>query len=748
MSRVKRSLALLLCVALVAGAFTACGKKKKDDGDDSKKTTSETVSEESEVSEGDTADTDTSVASDVKYMTRPSLGVDAENKLYDASLVPDVADYTIESDLSNIINNQWCEEWNDEYKRKLVENGFVVGSASGMEFFETYEFNAYSQDPNFVTVDSMMHTYHLYFAHLLKNTEKQFLSDALKSLSKKMYEASIKQYDECKGSDWEYAAGRNVAYFGVACNLIGESVDVPDYAYDLVDEELAKIMNLNDIFESCITLNNEDYSQYNPRGYYKGDDQLEKYFRTMMWYGRITFTAENDDHNKSAILMTVALDNEAAKEWEAIYGVTSFFAGASDDYGYCEYLPIIKNAYGKVPDCKDMIDDAKAYASFTALIDKLDPPQIQSIPVYEDEENVIPGFRLMGQRFTIDGNIMQNLIYRAVDKNENNEQRMLPSVLDVPAALGSEKAEEIALSEGAERFPDYVKNLDKLRKDISSADDNIWTSSLYAGWLNTLTPLLNEKGAGYPKFMQSDEWTKKTIETFAGSYTELKHDTVLYAKQPMAEMGGGELLPVDDRGYVEPEPLVFARFSTLAQKTAEGLKKYGMISKEDIEELGLLAELSNRLLVISQKELRNELPTDKEFELIKNYGGSIEHFWYLCMKDQSENEYFTSEEFPAALVTDVATDPNGSVLEAGTGNPCEIAVVVPVEGILRIAYGSVYNFYEFEWPLSDRLTDQEWREKVGAAPGAGYLYEKDDSIVKPEWTTSYRAEKYVYENLW
>ena len=50
--------------------------------------------------------------------------------------------------------------------------------------------------------------------------------------------------------------------------------------------------------------------------------------------------------------------------------------------------------------------------------------------------------------------------------------------------------------------------------------------------------------------MTNDEWQKKSLESYLGSYTELKHDTVLYAKQVMAEMGGGDDTVYDDRGYV------------------------------------------------------------------------------------------------------------------------------------------------------------------------------------------------------
>ena len=116
--------------------------------------------------------------------------------------------------------------------------------------------------------------------------------------------------------------------------------------------------------------------------------------------------------------------------------------------------------------------------------------------------------------------------------------------------------------------------MEKLRAGFAQENTTLWSASLYAGWLHTLRPLLNVKGEGYPMFMQNEEWLKKDLECFAGSYAELKHDTVLYAKQVYAEMGGGGTIEEpDDRGYVEPEPLVYERFAALASQTAQGLKK-------------------------------------------------------------------------------------------------------------------------------------------------------------------------------
>lgn len=736
---------MLLCLSMTAGLMAGCGHKA-DKAEQPTKNDQEAITETSDIE--DKASTETKVV-DAEALERPSLGSGIENSLYEEDLKPSVPEYSVDASFSNVINAQEFvlgEYVSEAYREKLAKNLFVVGGEMGNEFWEQYESNAYTQTPNFVTVDSLMHTYHLYFAHLLKSIEKTSLSDKVQTISSSMLEKSMEQYDALKGTEWEDAATRNVAYFAVACRLCEAESTVPDYVTDIVDAETEKIMSADGIYDSAIIEDYmEDYSQYKPRGYYEGDKQLENYFRTMMWFGRITFMASDESTTRSAVLMSIALKESALTDWESVYAVTSFFAGASDDFGYCEYMPVIEAAYSESPTADVLVGNESAWKSLNEKISEMDPPRIQSIPVYDDEENVIPGFRLMGQRFTIDGNIMQNLIYRAVEENDKSERRMLPTVLDVPAALGSEKAKEIALDNGAKAFPDYETNLQKLRDDIATSPDSIWNSSLYAGWLNTLRPLLLEKGQGYPAFMQNSEWTKKTLETFAGSYAELKHDTVLYSKQPMAEMGGGDMDPVDDRGYVEPEPLVYARFSNLAKTTAEGLKKYGMISSEDEDNLGLLRELSDKLLVIAQKELKNELPSDEEFELIKNYGGNIEHFWYDATKDESDSEYFTSDEFPSAIIVDVATDPNGAVLEAGTGRPREMAVVVPVDGILRIATGSVYDYYEFEWPLSDRLTDAKWRRMVGAESGAGYLYEKDDSIVNPDWTTSYREDKWHWE---
>lgn len=733
-NKTRQIVALLVTAAMLTG----CGAVQNQDVvSEQTKTQEETQTESVEEiqSKADTA-TEYSVIGQ-----RPRLiSTTADSS---ENISPAADSYTLEKDLSNV-DNLWQFYLDDKMTELLAKNGFVVREEAGREFFDLYERNRYNMIPNFVTVDSLMHTYHVYFAYLLKNIEKEYLADQVRQLGIKMLEDSKEQYVQLKGSEWESAVVRNVAFFTVGAKLLDDTVQIEDYVSDIVESELSRIETAQGIMISGITDDEEDYSQYKPRGYYEGDSDLEAYFKAMMWYGRMHFKQEKEDLDRSALLITKALDSdsEAYELWQSVYSVTSFFAGASDDNGVCEYAPLIRAAYGENAKVTDLIGNGDAFLDYRTNTAALPVPQTNSIPIEDGEENVIPGFRFMGQRFSIDAMVMQKLIYSNVQSNSAGEKRMLPDVLDVPAALGSDVALNLLKENGVEDYPGYMENMVKLRGGINEADDSLWNASLYASWIQTLRPLLEKKGEGYPMFMQNEEWAKKNLECFAGSYTELKHDTVLYSKQVMAEMGGGMEEEPDDRGYVEPEPVVYERFASLAEQTAQGLKKYQMLSDADENNLVKLEELALRLQTISNKELQNETLTDEEYDLIRTYGGNIEHFWYDAMRANANYDNIFSEEYPAALVVDIATDPNGSVLEAATGDPSQIIVAVQVDGKIKLASGSVYTFYQFEQPLNDRLTDTQWRVMMGIEANDDMEYQKTTDIKQPAWTDSYR---YHYE---
>lgn len=650
---------------------------------------------------------------------RPSLLQSIADRAYNP-VSPAVEPYTVADDFSNVINMD-AFYLNDAQLDCLRRNGFLIMRETGREFFEVFEQNRYNLVPNFVTVDAMTHTYHLYFAFLLRNTERGYLSQMVRNLAGLLLQASEAQLEVLRGTEWEQAARRNAGFFAVASQLMGADDPVPPEVQEQVQAELDLVMGAGGIAASPLFGGDEDYSQYAPRGYYEGNPDLEAYFRAMMWYGRRNFTQKDEGLDRGALLITLALaqNPEALDLWSAVYTVTSFFSGASDDNGYYEYRALLDEAYGGVPQTADLAANTAAWDVFHRLTAELPAPRINSIPVVDvgtevDHLDEGKGFRVMGQRFSLDESIFTQLTYNRVAENPAGDKRLLPNGLDVPAAFGSDAALSLLEGLGVTAYAGYPEQMEALRAQVADAPANTWLASLYSQWLLMLRPLALARGEGYPPFMQGDAWARKDLQSFLGSFAELKHDTILYAKQMMAEGGGAGVEARDDRGYVEPEPEVFARLASLVEATAAGLTGYGLLGETDAQNLGILQELATRLEAIARKELANELPTDDEFELIRSFGVQIEHFWQEVHKDEvPEGEYLTTFEFPSAIVADVASDPNGQVLEVGTGEVSTIYAVVPVEGSLRLASGSVYSYYEFPWPLGDRLTDAAWLRLLG-----------------------------------
>ncbi len=683
-------------------------------------------------SEQPTADLQTETAAFAAYREVP------------VDIKPTIPAYRVADDLSNVTNKDRFL-FSSEAQSLLSKNGFVVVPNQMSEFFGEYESNRYDFIPSFVTTDAMLHNYHLYFDYLLRMLEKDRLRSELDALTKSMLAKSQAQYQSLKGTDWESAARRNVAFFAVASRLLDPKAEVPSFVGKDTERELklisehqeiapSPIMNMGNDGAGPTEVFNEDYTQYIPRGHYAKSDDLKTYFQAMMWYGRMNFRASNRDETKSAALITLLLSTRKDYDnWNRIYEPTNFFVGKSDDLGFAQYYQLIKDTYGGIPSMDELTGSAEKWKTFCSGIEKLDPPAINSIPIYNadiqpDRVKAIKGFRFMGQRFTLDAAVFQRLIYREVGENDRKERRMLPKGLDIPAAMGSAEAYAILEDMGETKYKNYPENMEKLRNYIAGLDAATRTQNLYWSWLYALSPLTEPKGEGYPSFMQNQAWTRKQLEAYLGSWTELKHDTILYAKQVYAEMGGG-MEELDDRGYVEPNPAVYARLAALTRMTVDGLQSRGMLEQSTAASLGELEQLSLKLKVISEKELAQQPLSDEEYELIRSFGGQLEHFWLETLKDEGVEDSSAAVENPAALIADVATDPNGQVLEEATGYVSDIYAVVPVDGKLRIAKGAVYSYYEFPWPMNDRLTDEKWRETLDG----GQVPEQ------PAWTKAYTA---------
>ena len=646
--------------------------------------------------------------------------------------------YTLPLNSSQVVNLDRFD-LTDSQVEILLNNGFVVQPPSEdpnrmyREFYQVYESIRYDEVPVFVTTDAIFHVYHLIFDKMLRDLERVFFIDTLKELTTAMISESVSQYEALKGSDMEMAALRNVAFFSVPALILELPVQIPAEAMTLAEQELELIeagggVAVSPIWETggqgSDDILIEDYSQYIPRGHYTRDDALKTYFKAMMWYGRMTFRLKDPIETQRALLVVQAMRNAptasgkpALELWQNIYDPTVFIVGKADDLSIYEYGNLSDTIFGSDPDLKSFADPALAEA-FIQAAKQLPPPQINSMWVYiwQDRDEATQGFRFMGQRFTLDQYVFGEVMWRKVGTLDN--PRDLPKSLDFLAAQGSEEAYNLLVEMGENEFENYDAQLAKVKEEVAGFGLDTWTQNLYWSWLYSLQPIFEPKGEQFPPFMRNQAWLRKDMQTALSSWTELKHDTILYAKQVMAEMGGGGA-DKPPRGYVEPNPEAYARLLALAEMTRSGLESRAILDDVTRGNLDNLIEELVFLLEVSQNELNGIELTEEQYWRIQYFGGWLESMT-IAASDPADPVMGGGDlsDQKSALVADVATG-IGRVLEEGVGYPTMIYVVHP-ESPYEVTVGAVYTYYEFTVPPDQRLTDEAWQEmlETGKTPDA------------------------------
>ncbi len=638
---------------------------------------------------------------------------------------------------------------NQQQLALLAQNGFVVVPGNVAQFDDVYRNRTWSHDEgkgDFITTDALLHSLFLTYQNALMFLEINTFYGRVSTFVAGGYQAAEAQYNDAVGTPLEVPARNAAVYYAVALLLLadGESFYTVGYdqtpgfqAGDLIPSQVLAQANpaLLQLAQPMVDMARaaegrlqvpvledyeEDFSQYKPRSYYAGNPLLEAYFRSMMWLGRITFRAKSNTDTLAGLLAMRALVNApgAYDAWTEVADTLTFLVGPTDDYSPVDYLPLAEQVFGTGLPLAALADSGKL-VDFLAGVAALPGPRINSIPLLvgmeaDQVDAFTRGFRLFGQRFTLDGYIMQQLIYPEVGSAQ--QSRALPLGLDITAALGSDMAYTLADEAGATAYANYTDHMAALRGEVTGMDGDAWLQNLYGGWLWALQPLLVRDPALVPPMMQTDAWLRKDIHTTLGSWTELKHATLLYAEQPMGGMGGGGMQPpVISTGIVEPNPLVFARISIVATTLDRGLEARGLYRTDTGGGLGAvrtalndLALLSAKLAEIARKEVAGEpVSYDELYWMQENFADQL---WYIRF---GLEEWITNPPKTVALVADVASNAAaGSVLEEAIGPVDYIYVVANGPNGLHLTRGAVYSYYEFVNPIDQRLTDDEWRSQL------------------------------------
>lgn len=664
---------------------------------------------------------------------------------FEESFTPNAPEYTVYSGLSNIENLGLFPTIPADVQAMIATNGFAVIPQN--EFKQIHEILEHNDDnfiPSFVSSDAVLHAYHVLYDLALREVEVYSFWDLLGNLTESMLDYSFDQYGVAPEGRWKDAALRNLMFFTVALSLIDNEtvipVEFPAGVETAVNEVLQLIDDHSQMTDGWFMGYMEDFTQFVPRGHYTRSALLGQYFKAMMWYGRVSFRLQPEappesnekgmENTAQAILMSLALTEEVTGlsgspsglvVWDAIYEPTAFFVGAADDLVPAEYLGLIQSIYGSEVEVSDLDDELLLEQFIDEALD-LREPLILGHPLDDTENlNQTMGLRFMGQRFIPDSYILGQLVYKNVGTIAN--PRLMPMGLDVMAAFGSKRAWE--LLDGEKDYLNYVSQMEMLWDNIGNMTTDEWTHNLYYLWIYSLLPLLADPGDGYPYFMQSEAWVDKQLSTALASWAELRHDTILYAKQSYTY----RLTAVPDlvKGYVEPVPALYARLASLCNMMTTGLESRTLLSTLIESKLERLQTYLLDLQTISIKELEGVALTDEEYRVIENSGQILGDIVAMPADD-----LITSDaDDDMAVIADVHTDPNsGEVLEEGVGRPFVILVAVLVNGEVILTQGGVMSYYEFTWPMDDRLTDESWQE----------MLDLGEEPPLPSWTVSFVIE--------
>lgn len=619
----------------------------------------------------------------------------------------------------NIYNIFQYPKFNDYEQNLLEKNGFVVLPTDKQQMFHIYENNDYLGIPSFISVDAVLQLYHLYFDMTLRTIEEKFLYPKLEILINQLISELLIIKKTTNNQQIIQAIDFELAHLGVAQNLIkGQNVPIKGKYKDLAKQEVANCNNHSGWQDSPLFKKKYDYSQYIPRGHYTRNETLKKFFKSMMWLGNSGIELEKEQNILSAVILTHVLYNKTYQNkalielWKDIYEPTVFYVGLADDTGPVEIKKEIDNVFASLKKI-EQFDDSK---KLLQLAKNLPSEKISGHGSWGKQKKQ---FRFMGQRFVPDSYIFDRL---------TSTKRKMPNSLDIMAGFGNKMALKLMTSDfkaswaGLPEYPTIMQEIIQNNKQKSEAE---WKQNLYYHWLYNIISLFDIKDkTNLPFFMTTEGYQQKTLNTSLSSWAELRHNTILFAKQSYAAECGGDgyeedkWIPGPPKGYVEPNIEFYNRMLSLMNFTIDGLIEREMLDNR-IKYIGKeFVDLLTFLKSISEKEIRNEKVENEEYIQIQKLGSLLDNLTLRVLT----NGYIGWDDLEGPdknmpVIADVHTA-DGSALEVGVGKAHEIYVIVELNGKLRLTRGAIFSYYEFHHPISDRLTDEKWQKMLneGSAP--------------------------------
>ncbi len=665
-------------------------------------------------------------------------------------------------------------ELTDDELTALEDRHFVVSERlSFVSMGEAY-IDIFRKDlPVFVSTDAILHALHRSYDEILKNLEIEILEPELHVVLDAMhvaYPGLLSRYQT--NPLMEDALGDVDLYITMAKSLLEGSPVAPQLVTATFFNQYWEAVQSEGYAKMPLFTGSSrelDFSQFTVRGHYSDSEELSRYFRSMMWLGRMDFLltpppplsglTEEDVHrmNVGAVLLNelLALSSQAGT-LEEMDEIIQFMVGESDNLTTGEIANLL-TAEG-IQGADDILNET-VYSSFRSAIELSpysDQKILSSIFRYESdsEPSQLPvSYRLFGQRFIIDSYIFSKVVFPWISYQDRNVWRPMPDPLDAMFALGNDDALPL-ISDELDTYK-YSTAIAGVRYLVDSYDETFWSQSLYNTWLNSIRALNPPADdTNLPFFMKTTGWHQQKLNTQLASWAQLRHDNLLYAKQSYTGGGSACYYP---HGYVEPYPAFYRQIGNFAEQASAYFALLD-VGNSDIEGIvnyfGRLESIADTLETLALKELEGTLFNQSEQDFLKRIltsvwseGGSGKgptpaDGWYIDLffgigDELAASQLAYNSDF---IVADVHTQPTG-VIGALVGRVLHVGVGEVNLGVYLVeqthdscsyrAYvGPAMSYYEQITENFDRLTDERWFEMVNTG----------EVPLRPDWVNIYLTD--------
>lgn len=620
----------------------------------------------------------------IEFAAAPEAG--AYGGEYSASTVrPQIPTYKLRDDLSDLANLKQFGKLTAAQKKRLAQQGFLAEPAYEPRMETIFLRAAEQQRPVFLSADAALLAFQRWQQDTWRRVRAESLPAIVSACTLTMLQRSQEQVESAPAGEVHDAAVKNVAYFGVAAQLLGIAINVDAEAAALIQTEYQRVRTGQDKVETCTLLPIElDYHQFrrDTAEAERGADAAQ----ALRWYAATWFPLFDSqgqpraDTLRQTLLWSHALAVEPGApllNWSVLDETLAWFFGRSAGSEPRAILKAAREVYGPARTITDYKDYDRV-ARFAELLKPAADAHFLPQPTLPDEPLI--------REFQV-----------GVD-------RPLCSGFQLLAAFGLPRA--VQLVDQVYRLPAHdAAYAEAMRATMALANETpeeAMRADLSWGRLWAAAPLNDPAPEGRPAFCGSNAWYDRCLSSTLATWPSWRAADERSAPAEAAAWTEPARRAKPPVGYVEPCPELFRRLEYLVTATVRGLAQNNLLSPAIETSQQRLTGLLRFLETVAGQELGNESLTDADKARLASIGDELA--WLCSGLDSLRTE---RADVPAVAYPVTAAD--GSALETWSGPVMKLLIIVPDGGKFYLAEGALGSYYERLAPPGQRLADGDWR---------------------------------------